>query len=197
MNQEMLTKVGLALGYDIGENLLSNGIDQIDIKSFTEGMTAAMAGESGPFSPEERQAVIQQFLQMVNMTKFSKNLEEGLAFLKKNAERPEVFSLPSGMQYEVIAAGEGPKPSATDRVTTHYHGTTIDGKVFDSSVERGEPASFPLNQVISGWTEALQLMSVGSKWRLFIPPHLAYGERGAGSIAPNSTLIFEVELLNF
>lgn len=193
----MLSKVGLALGYDIGENLRSNGIEEIDVVSFLEGLKSALKGEEGPFSADERQAIIQQFLQMVNMTKFSKNLEEGLAFLKTNAERSEVFSLASGMQYEVLRAGEGPKPQASDRVTTHYHGTTIDGKVFDSSVERGEPASFPLNQVIAGWTEALQLMSVGSKWRLFIPPHLAYGERGAGSIAPNSTLIFEVELLSF
>jgi FKBP-type peptidyl-prolyl cis-trans isomerase FklB len=117
-------------------------------------------------------------------------------FLAENAERPEVTVLESGLQYEVLVEGNGPRPSATDRVLCHYHGTLTNGEVFDSSVERGEPATFGINQVIAGWTEALQLMPVGSKWKLFIPSHLAYGEQGAGSaIGPNETLIFEVELL--
>ncbi len=128
--------------------------------------------------------------------KMKANLEEGLKFLEKNAARPEVVSLASGLQYEILTEGNGAKPSATDTVTCHYHGTLIDGRVFDSSVQRGQPASFPLNRVISGWTEALQLMPVGSKWRLYLPPHLAYGQQQAGPlIGPNSTLIFEVELL--
>ncbi len=120
----------------------------------------------------------------------------GEAFLAENAQREGVISLESGLQYEIIHQGTGPTPVAKDTVRCHYHGTLIDGKVFDSSVQRGRPASFPLNRVISGWTEALQLMPIGSKWRLFLPPHLAYGDQQVGSdIGPNSTLIFEVELL--
>ncbi len=132
------------------------------------------------------------------MDKLKANLEEGLSFLEENKKRPEVTALQSGLQYEVITMGEGPKPAASNTVTCHYHGMLIDGRVFDSSVQRGQPASFPLNRVISGWTEALQLMPIGSKWKLFLPPHLAYGEQQAGPlIGPNSTLIFEVELLGF
>lgn len=130
------------------------------------------------------------------MEKLKANLEEGLKFLEENQKRDGVTTLPSGLQYEVITMGEGAKPTAAQTVTCHYHGTMIDGRVFDSSVQRGQPASFPLNRVISGWTEALQLMPVGSKWKLYLPPHLAYGEQQAGPmIGPNSTLIFEVELL--
>ncbi len=130
--------------------------------------------------------------------KLKENLERGLAFLAENKLREGVCELGSGLQYEVLAEGSGPKPKVTDTVTCHYHGTLIDGKVFDSSVQRGAPATFPLSRVISGWTEALQLMSVGSKWRIYLPPHLAYGDRQAGAmILPNSTLIFEVELLGF
>lgn len=130
--------------------------------------------------------------------KLQKNLEEGLVFLANNALRKEIVVLPSGLQYEILKHAEGVMPSAQDEVTCHYHGTLIDGKVFDSSVERGKPATFPLNKVISGWTEALQLMAIGSKWRIYLPPHLAYGEKQVGShIAPNSSLIFEVELLGF
>jgi FKBP-type peptidyl-prolyl cis-trans isomerase FklB len=125
-----------------------------------------------------------------------KKIEEGKNFLLENAKRAEVKTLESGLQYEVITDSEGPKPSLNDQVTTHYHGTLIDGTVFDSSVERGQPATFPVSGVIKGWTEALQLMSVGSKWRLFVPYDLAYGEKGASAqIGPYSTLVFEVELI--
>jgi FKBP-type peptidyl-prolyl cis-trans isomerase FklB len=128
--------------------------------------------------------------------KAATNLKAGQDFLETNKAKPGVISLPSGLQYEVITTGEGPKPFATNKVTCHYHGMLTDGTVFDSSVKRGQPATFPLNMVISGWTEGLQLMNTGSKWRFFIPPHLGYGERGAGAqIGPNSTLVFEVELL--
>ncbi|HET7002289.1 MAG TPA: FKBP-type peptidyl-prolyl cis-trans isomerase [Puia sp.] len=128
--------------------------------------------------------------------KASANLKAGQDFLATNKQKPGVTTLPSGLQYEVITEGTGIKPLARNNVTCHYHGTLIDGTVFDSSVKRGQPATFPLNRVISGWTEGLQLMGVGSKWRFFIPPHLAYGDRQTGSdIGPNSTLIFEVELL--
>lgn len=128
--------------------------------------------------------------------KAAANLKAGQEFLEANKLKAGVVTLPSGLQYEVITAAEGPKPLATNKVTCHYHGTLINGTVFDSSVQRGQPASFPLNMVIKGWTEGLQLMSTGSKWRFFIPPHLGYGERQMGAhIGPNSTLIFEVELL--
>ena len=125
-----------------------------------------------------------------------KNLNEGKAFMEENAKKEGVVTLPSGLQYEIITEGDGAQPKAKDTVKCHYHGTTIKGNVFDSSVKRGTPASFPLNRMISGWTEALQLMPVGSKWRLFLPPNLAYGEEQISKeIGPNSTLIFEVELL--
>ncbi len=137
-------------------------------------------------------------LNAAKQEKLQANLQEGLAFLEENKKREGVISLESGLQYEVLKMGEGAKPSSTQTVTCHYHGTLIDGRVFDSSVQRGQAASFPLNQVIAGWTEALQLMPVGSKFKLFLPPHLAYGERQAGAlIGPNTTLIFEVELLGF
>jgi FKBP-type peptidyl-prolyl cis-trans isomerase FklB len=128
--------------------------------------------------------------------KAAANLKAGQEFLAENAQREGVVSLESGLQYEIMHEGDGAKPGPTQTVTCHYHGTVIDGRVFDSSVKRGQPASFPLNRVISGWTEALQLMAIGSKWRLFLPPHLAYGDRQVSAeIGPNSTLIFEVELL--
>ena len=128
--------------------------------------------------------------------KASANLKAGQDFLEANKQKPGIHTLPSGLQYEVITDGSGIKPLAKNKVTCHYHGELIDGTVFDSSVKRGQPATFPLNMVIKGWTEGLQLMSVGSKWRFFIPPHLAYGDRQTGAhIGPNSTLVFEVELL--
>ena len=128
--------------------------------------------------------------------KAAANLKAGQEFLEKNSKQPGVVSLPSGLQYEVITEGHGAKPAATDKVTCHYHGTLIDGTVFDSSVKRGQPATFPLNMVIAGWTEGLQLMPQGSKWRFFIPPHLGYGDRQLSEqIGPNSTLVFEVVLL--
>ncbi len=124
------------------------------------------------------------------------NLKAGQEFLAANRSKPGVNELPSGLQYEIISQGDGPKPTQHNRVTCHYHGTLIDGTIFDSSVQRGQPATFPLNQVIAGWTEGVQLMPQGSKWRFFIPPHLGYGDRQVGAkIGPNSTLIFEVELL--
>ncbi len=131
-----------------------------------------------------------------NKDKAEKNLQDGLAFLEENKKNENVVVLESGLQYEILKEGEGAQPTATSSVTCHYHGTTIDGRIFDSSVQRGTPATFPLNRVIPGWTEGVQLMKLGSKFRFFIPSPLAYGDRQVGSdIAPNSTLIFEVELL--
>ncbi|MGR9100293.1 MAG: FKBP-type peptidyl-prolyl cis-trans isomerase [Gammaproteobacteria bacterium] len=133
---------------------------------------------------------------MANAKSAEENLAEGTAFLSENAKNPEVVTTESGLQYLVINEGDGAKPFASDSVTVHYQGTTIDGEEFDSSYRRGEPATFPLNHVIAGWTEGLQLMSEGAKYRFFIPSELAYGERGAGrTIGPNSTLIFDVELI--
>ena len=141
---------------------------------------------------------LQDKLRSFMQQKENDNLKAGEEFLAENGKRENVVTLPSGLQYEIIKQGDGPKPSASNTVTCHYHGTTIKGEVFDSSVKRGQPASFPLNAVIKGWTEALQLMPTGSKWKLFIPPQLAYGNRGVSrEIGPNSTLIFEVELLSF
>ncbi|HEV8505994.1 MAG TPA: FKBP-type peptidyl-prolyl cis-trans isomerase [Chitinophagaceae bacterium] len=140
--------------------------------------------------------IADKLFQMKN-EKASANLKAGQEFLDANKQKQGVVSLPSGLQYEVITEGSGIKPLARNKVTCHYHGTLIDGTIFDSSVKRGQPATFPLNMVIKGWTEGLQLMGVGSKWRFFIPPQLAYGDRQTGAqIGPNSTLIFEVELLD-
>jgi FKBP-type peptidyl-prolyl cis-trans isomerase FklB len=137
-------------------------------------------------------------LAQLNKERSESNLKAGEAFLAQNRSRPGVTETSSGLQYEVLTEGNGPKPSAASKVTCHYHGTLIDGTIFDSSVQRGQPATFPLNMVITGWTEALQLMPTGSKWRLFLPPHLAYGDRQTGAhIGPNSTLIFDVELISF
>ena len=134
----------------------------------------------------------------MNKDKAAANLKAGQDFLEANKNKPGVVALPSGLQYEVLVEGAGPKPSASNNVTCHYHGTLIDGTVFDSSVKRGQPASFPLNAVIKGWTEGLQLMSTGSKWRFFIPANLGYGDRQVSAqIGPNSTLIFDVELISF
>jgi FKBP-type peptidyl-prolyl cis-trans isomerase FklB len=139
---------------------------------------------------------VSEKLKAMRDAKSAENLATGLAFLTENGARPEVVSLVSGLQYEILVEGNGAKPGPKSSVTCHYHGTLIDGRVFDSSVKRGKPATFPLNRVISGWTEALQLMPIGSKWRLYLPPHLAYGDQHVSAeIGPNSTLIFEVELL--
>jgi len=141
---------------------------------------------------------VSERLAQIQKEKSEANLKAGQAFLAQNGTRPGVTETESGLQYEILTEGNGPKPSASSKVTCHYHGTLTDGTVFDSSVQRGQPATFPLNMVIKGWTEALQLMPTGSKWRLFLPPHLAYGERQTGSfIGPNSTLIFDVELISF
>jgi FKBP-type peptidyl-prolyl cis-trans isomerase FklB len=141
--------------------------------------------------------VADQLAQM-KADKANANLKAGQEFLAENKNKPGVTELPSGLQYEVLVQGNGEKPTAQNEVTCHYHGTLIDGTVFDSSVQRGKPASFPLNMVIKGWTEGLQLMPTGSKWRFFIPPHLGYGDRQVSAqIGPNSTLVFEVELISF
>ena len=188
------------LGYAMGQSVLEQYPDELDIDAFASGMQDGMRGSAQQVAETDGRAALDRLLQGRQarlQTVASQTSDDGEAFLEANGQRSEVVTLPSGMQYEVLVAGDGAKPAATDTVTTHYEGSLIDGSVFDSSVARGTPASFPLNRVIRGWTEALQLMSVGSKWRLFIPPDLAYGARGAPpSIPADATLIFEVELLS-
>ena len=191
-----MDKLSYALGMSMASNLRNSGLRQLDVASFVEAFTEIMNNTTPSMSPQEANRVIQDYFSKQQDEMLSKNLEAGKAFLAENSKKENVISLPSGLQYEVLVEGSGAKPRATDKVRCHYHGTLLNGAVFDSSVQRGQPAEFGVNQVIKGWVEALQLMSVGSKWRLFIPSDLAYGQQGAGgSIEPNSTLIFEVELL--
>ena len=191
-----MDKLSYAIGLNIANNLKASGFSSLSVEDFAEAVNTVYKGESAKMTDAEARTVIQEYFEKAEKEKLTKNLEEGTKFLAENGKREGVVTLPSGLQYEVITEGTGKKPSATDTVSCHYHGTLIDGTVFDSSVMRNQPAEFPVNGVIKGWVEALQLMSEGAKWKLFIPSNLAYGERGAGqSIEPNSTLIFEVELL--
>ena len=191
-----MDKLSYAIGLNIANNLKASGFANLSVEDFAEAVSSVYKGESAKMTDAEAKTVIQEYFEKAEKEKLTKNLEEGKKFLAENGKREGVVTLPSGLQYEVITEGTGKKPSATDTVSCHYHGTLIDGTVFDSSVLRNQPAEFPVNGVIKGWVEALQLMSEGAKWKLFIPANLAYGERGAGqSIEPNSTLIFEVELL--
>lgn len=193
--------VSYALGVLIGENNKQQmkgapGVDQLNKEILIAAFSKAFLGDSVQIKPAKANVTIQAFFAQQSKVEGDKNLKEGEDFLAANKNKAGVVTLPSGLQYEIIKAGTGVKPKLEDQVKCHYHGTTIAGKVFDSSVDRGEPATFQVNRVIPGWTEALQLMPVGSKWKLYIPAALAYGEKGAGQdIKPNSTLIFEVELL--
>ncbi|MCP4521486.1 MAG: FKBP-type peptidyl-prolyl cis-trans isomerase [Cytophagales bacterium] len=188
-------KFSYAVAMSVAGNLFQQGIKDIDTAAFAKGVEDALSGNLA-LSPEQANEVIQSFLAEAQKSQFAGNVEAGKAFLAENAKKEGVTTLESGLQYEVLTSGNGATPSLTDTVTTHYHGTLIDGTVFDSSVERGQPASFPVNGVIKGWTEALQLMKEGDKWRLTIPYDLAYGERGAGgAIQPYATLVFDVELI--
>lgn len=191
-----MDKLSYSFGILIGQNLREQGLTELDAHDFAHGVEDYLSGRKPRLDIAEVNAILQQFMQSQESSEGEENSAEGEAFLAENATREGVITLASGLQYEIITQGTGRKPSAHDRVTTHYHGTLIDGTVFDSSVQRGQPATFPVNGVIQGWVEALQLMPEGSKWRLFVPSELAYGERGAGgAIGPFATLIFEVELL--
>ncbi len=191
-----MEKVSYALGLSLGNNLLGSGVNALDYTKLAKGIQDVMEQNVPEISNQEAQTVINEFFQALQEKVGQAAQAEGKAFLSENAKRAEVLTLPSGLQYEVITEGTGNTPTATDSVSVHYHGSLIDGTVFDSSVNRGEPTTFGVTQVISGWVEALQIMPVGSKWKLFIPSELAYGAQGAGqAIAPHSTLIFEVELL--
>ena len=192
-----MEKVSYALGLSLGNNLLSSGVEALNYAKLAQGIQDVMEQNKPEMSYEEAQAVINDFFQSLAAKVGEQAQAEGKQFLAENAKRPEVITLASGLQYEIVNKGNGATPSAADTVKVHYHGQLINGTVFDSSVSRGEPATFGVTQVISGWVEALQLMPVGSKWKLYIPSDLAYGAQGAGqAIAPHSTLIFEVELLD-
>jgi FKBP-type peptidyl-prolyl cis-trans isomerase FklB len=196
-------KVSYAIGNSIGNNFKEQGIE-VEPSIVAQAIKDVLTDSTLALTEEQMEEVMMNFqraMQAKAQSRQSKageaNRAEGNAFLEANKKKEGIVTLPSGLQYQVISQGTGAKPGLKDHVTTHYHGTLINGKVFDSSVRRGQPASFPVNGVISGWTEALQLMPVGSKWKLFIPSELAYGERGAGAdIGPGTTLVFEVELLS-
>lgn len=198
-----LEKISYALGMSMANNFRSSGIKELDVKKFADGLDAAFNGKNLEMTYDEAKETIRRYFTAMEQEMQAQaaaaaqvNEQAGKAHLEANAKRPEVVTLPSGLQYEVLTEGNGPQPTAQDQVKVHYTGRLIDGTVFDSSVERGEPATFGVTQVIPGWVEALQLMKAGSKWRLHIPSQLAYGPQGAGGvIGPNSTLIFDVELL--
>lgn len=190
-------EVSYALGLSIGQNFKASGIKAITSEDFISGLQDALAEREPQMTNERAREVINQLFTRLQQEESELNAAAGKEYQEIMRHKSGVVTLPSGLQYEIIKEGKGAKPKATDKVRVHYHGTLINGVVFDSSVERGEPAEFPLNAVIPGWTEILQLMPVGSKWRVVIPSELAYGSRGAGDvIRPNMTLIFEIELLD-
>lgn len=192
-----MDKISYALGLSIANNFLSTGIRQLDINDFSKAMKTVFNQEKPEISYAEAKQIINEYFGELQKELGLKNLEEGTAFLEKNKENPNIITLPSGLQYEVLTEGKGKKPVLTDRVKCHYQGSLISGFVFDSSMQRGEPAVFGVEQVIPGWVEALQLMPVGSRWKLYIPASLGYGAQGAGDvIPPNSALIFEIELID-
>ena len=190
-------EVSYALGLSIGQNFKASGIKAITSEDFIAGLQDALAEREPQMTTERAREVINQLFMRLQQEESELNAAAGKEYQEIMRHKSGVVTLPNGLQYEIIKEGLGAKPKATDKVRVHYHGTLINGVVFDSSVERGEPAEFPLNAVIPGWTEILQLMPVGSKWRVVIPSELAYGSRGAGDvIRPNMTLIFEIELLD-
>lgn len=195
-------RISYSIGSNIGSSFKQQELD-LDAKALAAGISDAMAGKSTLTEAEIRETLkqfqteLQSKMELKQKELGEKNLKAGDVFLAENGKKEGVKSTSTGLQYKVIKTGSGKSPKATDTVKVHYHGTLIDGTVFDSSVDRGEPVTFPLNEVIPGWTEALQLMKEGDKWKLFIPSKLAYGPRGASEkIGPNSTLIFDVELIS-
>ncbi|HBZ93312.1 MULTISPECIES: FKBP-type peptidyl-prolyl cis-trans isomerase [unclassified Pseudomonas] len=192
-------RVSYGIGRQLGGQLRDNPPPGVDLNAILAGLTDAFTGQASRVSEAELGAsfkVIREIMQAEAAAKAEAAAGEGRAYLAENAKREGMTVLASGLQYEVLVAGEGAKPSAEDQVRVHYHGTLIDGSVFDSSYERGQPAEFPVGGVIPGWVEALQLMATGSKWRLHVPSELAYGAQGVGSIPPHSVLVFDVELLD-
>ena len=203
MDNQDLDRISYALGLSMGNNFRNSGIKTINVRDFADGVAAVFEGAKPKMSYDEAKEEIRIFFQAMEEEQRAAaqkmgevNAAAGKAFLEENGKRVEVNVTPSGLQYEVLEEGTGKQPSAGDNVTVHYTGKLINGTVFDSSVDRGAPATFGVTQVIPGWVEALQMMKEGAKWRLFIPSNLAYGPNGAGNIiGPNSTLIFDVELI--
>jgi|APTNR8051073442_1049403.scaffolds.fasta_scaffold05443_5 FKBP-type peptidyl-prolyl cis-trans isomerase FklB len=198
--QELKNKqdsLSYCFGVLMAQNLKQQNIENIDPAIFSKAIDDVLKNGSLKIEAAQANKMGQEYMKAQAAKKHEKTMTEGKLFLENNAKRAGVTTLPSGLQYEVLKAGTGAKPAKTDKVSVHYHGTLLDGTIFDSSVDRGQPATFGVTQVIAGWVEALQLMPEGSKWKLFIPYNLAYGERGAGGkIGPYSTLVFEVELLS-
>ncbi|MES2628775.1 MAG: FKBP-type peptidyl-prolyl cis-trans isomerase [Bacteroidota bacterium] len=189
-------KLGYAIGVDLGRNLEKAEIDSLDVDAMLTAMREVLTKKDIKMTDEESKKVITEFFQKKQTADAATKTTKAKKFFDENGKKAGVVTLESGLQYQIMKEGTGPKPTINDKVKVHYHGTLLDGKVFDSSVEQGQPAEFPVGGVITGWTEALQLMPVGSKWKVFIPSNLAYGERGAGGIiGPNEPLVFEVELL--
>ncbi len=192
----IMEKISYALGSNIGKSLKKSGIKELNIDKFAQGVKDVLHNLNLEISDEDSKQILNEFFTNLQQERLERNKAVGKTFLEENAKKETVRQTASGLQYEVLQEGNGDTPKASDRVKVHYHGTLIDGTVFDSSIRRGEPATFGVTQVIAGWVEALQLMQVGAKWRLYIPHKLAYGAQGAGElIEPFSTLIFDVELL--
>ncbi len=196
--KDLREKVSYAVGLSIAESLKSQQLGTLDLELMKDGMHDALSGQEIKINPAEANELIKSYIEEASNAIYGENKQKGIDYLNENKKRKEVKTTDSGLQYEVLTASEGPSPKNTDTVTVHYHGTLIDGTTFDSSVDRGAPASFGVHQVIPGWTEALQIMSVGSKYRLHIPQELAYGANPhpGGPIKPYSTLVFDVELLS-
>ena len=191
-----MDKFSYAIGLGIGQNLLSMGARGINVEDFAQAISDVLNGNNTAITHNEACEIVNKYFEELEAKMNAENIEKGKAFLAENAKKEGIVTLPSGLQYQVLKEGNGKKPVATDRVKCHYEGTLIDGTLFDSSIKRGQPAVFGVNQVIKGWVEALQLMGEGAKWKLFIPSELGYGAQQAGElIPPHSTLIFEVELI--
>ena len=190
-----MDKFSYAIGLGIGQNLSSMGIQGLAVDDFAQAIRDVLEGNQTAISHNEAREIVNKYFEELEAKMSAVAIEQGKAFLEENKKRPGIVTLPSGLQYEVINEGTGKKPKATDQVRCHYEGTLVDGTLFDSSIQRGEPAVFGVNQVIPGWVEALQLMPVGSKWQLYIPSELAYEEAGSGSIPGYSTLFFDVDLV--
>lgn len=191
-----MDKFSYAIGLGIGQNLLSMGAQGINVEDFAQAIKDVLDRKETAISHTEAREIVNKYFEELEAKMNAANIENGKTFLEENKKNPNIRTLPSGLQYEVLKEGNGKQPKATDKVKCDYEGTLIDGTMFDSSIKRGQPAVFGVNQVIPGWVEALQLMSEGAKWRLYIPAELGYGAQGAGEmIPPHSTLIFDVELI--
>lgn len=189
--------ISYAFGVVLGHNLKAESVYDLDLEVVKRGIQAVLGSEELLFEGQESRELVNAHIQNKRKEAIQRNLEESEAFLAENGTKDNIQTTESGLQYEILVEGDGPVPTINDKVKTHYHGTLVDGTVFDSSVKRGEPLEFPLKGVIKGWTEVLQLMPVGSKWKIYLHPKLAYGEQGAGQkIGPNMALIFEIELLD-